>query len=61
MKYPSHKVSNDWHWIEVRMMKSTEHHPKPVVVDEYKSNEEDEGFINTMFLEITHKLTNEIH
>ena len=52
--------SPDLYWIEVRMMKSTKHHPKPEMVIDYASNEDGLGFIQDTFKGVVEELTEAI-
>ena len=56
----SYELPDELYWIEVRMMKSTKHHPQPAQVSEYTSCEDGKGFIKDTYEEVVDKLTEAI-
>ena len=57
----SYEYLGDYYFIQVRLMKSTKNQPEPEKVEDFDSNEDNLGFIKDKYLEITDKLSKEIH
>ena len=57
----SYEYLGDYYFIQVRLMKSTKNEPKPEMVEDFDSCEDNLGFIKDKYLEITDKLSKEIH